>query len=123
MHMPSVLVVDDEEPVRAVVSRLLAHDGYRVSTAGSGREAIQKLRTDRFDVLLLDLRLPEESELDTMTEIRGCDPDLPIIVMSGELGLDDGSSTSGVEHRGARACLAKPFSFEELREAVSKALA
>ena len=121
--MPSVLVVDDEEHVRTVVSRLLAHDGHTVSTVGSGREAIWKLRSDRFDVMLLDLRLPEDIGVGTMTEIRDCAPHLPIIVMSGRLGFEDGSIPSHVEHCGACAYLAKPFSFEELGEAVRTALA
>lgn len=121
--MPSVLVVDDEDQIRSVVSRLLAHDGHRVFTVGSGREAIRKLQEDRYDVLMLDVRLPDESSSETMTEIRDRAPHLPIVVMSGQLGFDDRSVSSLIEGCGACVRLAKPFSLEELRCALSEALA
>ncbi len=121
--MSRILIADDDEQICAIVSRLLNHDGHDVTAVYSGAEAIATLRTSAFDLLLLDLVMPKKGGIETIMEIRGEVPQLPIIVMSGQVRLEEESINRLVQHYGAIASLAKPFSSEELRSAVTVALA
>ena len=121
--MARVLIVDDDEQVCAVVSRLLAHEGHDSEVVHTGTEAIGALRDRRFDLLLIDLVMPEKGGVETIIEIRNLANSIPIIVMSGKVSFEEASITRLVTHYGAVASLGKPFSVEELRRAVSRALA
>jgi len=94
-----VLVVDDEPMVRDVLSRYLTREGFAVSAAADGHEALEMIRSDAPDVILLDLMLPRLSGLDVLRTVR-MDGDLPIIILSAkateqeriqglQLGADD----------------------------------
>jgi DNA-binding response OmpR family regulator len=110
-----ILVVDDEAIIRDTLGELLEIDGYVVETAHDGLDALQHVRKRRPDVLVLDLMLPV---LDGWDVLRSCraDPmlsDLPVIVMSAR--PDVSQSVAGL---GVRACLTKPFDFDELLDAL-----
>lgn len=121
--MASILVVDDDEQLCTLVSRLLAQAGHEVSLAMSGSEALEQLASRTFDLMLLDLVMPGKGGIETIMEIRTRSPGLPIIVMSGQVTFGDASVTRLVEHYGALAVLSKPFSMDELTTAVDTALA
>lgn len=70
----AVLVVDDEDQIRAVLCRLLERDGYVCSTAASPGEARARLAADSFDLLLCDLHMPEGSGLDLLKEVPSRSP-------------------------------------------------
>ncbi|QNA97881.1 EAL domain-containing protein [Massilia sp. Se16.2.3] len=114
-----LLLVDDEPRLLASLHELLKGRGFHLTTAGSGTEAIAHLSRSRFDLVLLDLRLPDiggHEIMDFMNE-RGVGAD--VIVMSGEVGID---AAIGALKRGAYDYLRKPYSREELLKTVGNAL-
>jgi len=116
---PRLLLVDDEPRLLSSLYELLQGRGYRLVTAASGTEALAQLSRQRFDLVLLDLRLPDIGGHEIMDFIneRGIDAD--VIVMSGEVGID---AAIGALTRGAYSYLRKPYSREELLTTVSNAL-
>jgi CheY-like chemotaxis protein len=121
--MASILIVDDDEQICALVARILENDGHEPTVAVSGREALDELRRGDFDALLIDLVMPNMGGIEAIMEIRTIAPRLPIVVMSGKVTFGDASVTRLVEHYGALAVLAKPFSSDDLRTALKQALA
>ncbi|MDB5791575.1 MAG: two-component system response regulator [Massilia sp.] len=116
---PRLLLVDDEPRLLASLHELLRDRGFHLTTASSGAEAIAHLSRFRFDLVLLDLRLPDiggHEIMDFMNE-RGVDAD--VIVMSGEVGIE---AAIGALKRGAYDYLRKPYSREELMKTVGNAL-
>jgi HAMP domain-containing protein/CheY-like chemotaxis protein/signal transduction histidine kinase len=87
-----LLVVEDDPSEQTSIAELLAHDDLEIAAAGTGREALEKMRRDRFDCVVLDLRLPDISGFDLLTEVQH-DPklrDTPIVVFTGrELSEDE----------------------------------
>jgi len=68
--MNHVLIVDDETEIRASLESILSEEGYLVTTAATAKEALELLRDAAYDVVLLDIWLPDRDGLDTLTEIR-----------------------------------------------------
>ena len=77
--MPSILIVDDEETVRATFADVLAEEGHEVVTASSFSEARSLLREQRFDVALTDLMLPQESGLSLLRFSSEQDPEMSVV--------------------------------------------
>ena len=116
---PRLLLVDDEPRLLASLYELLRDRGYHLTTAGSGSEAIAHLSTLRFDLVLLDLRLPDIGGHEIMDFINAKGIDADVIVMSGEVGID---AAIGALKRGAYDYLRKPYAREELLKTVGNAL-
>jgi diguanylate cyclase (GGDEF)-like protein/PAS domain S-box-containing protein len=117
---PRLLLVDDEPRLLASLHDLLAGRGYQLVTASSGEQAIAHLSRLRFDLVLLDLRLPDIGGHEIMDFINAKGIDADVIVMSGEVGID---AAIGALKRGAYDYLRKPYSREELLKTVANALA
>lgn len=119
--MERILVVDDEREVRETLGLLLRQEGFRVVVAECGHTAIGAVETFTFDVVLVDIVMPGMSGLDTIDVLRADAPDISIVAMSGYAG---GSGVSGQDffraamERGATCCLSKPFSREQLVDAI-----
>lgn len=120
--MARVLVVDDDEQICALVSRLLENDGHEVAVAMTGVDALEQLHDHEYDLMILDLVMPQKGGIETIMEIRGVSPNLPIVVVSGRVTVGDASTTRLLRQYGALAVLGKPFSVDELRAAVAGAL-
>ncbi len=121
--MSSILVVDDDTQVLDVMSEMLRLEGYDVSVAENGQEAVDQLRVDRFDLVITDLIMPEKEGLETIADIRRSQTDMPIIAISGggRIGPTDYLETA--RFIGADATLAKPFGRQELISTVAHLLA
>jgi diguanylate cyclase (GGDEF)-like protein/PAS domain S-box-containing protein len=117
---PRLLLVDDEPRLLASLHELLRDRGYHLVTAGSGSDALAHLSRLRFDLVLLDLRLPDIGGHEIMDFIKAKGIDADVIVMSGEVGID---AAIGAVKRGAYDYLRKPYSREELLKTVANALA
>jgi two-component system response regulator AtoC len=118
--MDNILVVDDERNIRALVSRVLAHDQLEVHGTGTGKEGLQMVDEVSPDVVLLDLRLPDMDGMDMLRTLKGRHPEVAIIIITGF-----GQIQSAVEaiKAGASDYLEKPFEhLEKLKLAVSRAL-
>ncbi|MCM2568395.1 EAL domain-containing response regulator [Janthinobacterium kumbetense] len=118
-NSPRILLVDDEPRLLASLHELLKDRGYQLYTATCGSEALAQLSKLRFDLILLDLRLPDMSGHEIMDHInrRGIEGD--VIVMSGDVGIE---AAIGALKRGAYDYLRKPYSREELLKTVENAL-
>jgi len=83
-----VLIVDDEAPVRELFEELLKKDGYRVSSVSSGEEALESIKKEDYDAILLDIRLPGMSGLETLKLIKDTKPTSTVIMITG-FGYDE----------------------------------
>jgi two-component system cell cycle response regulator len=117
----SVLVVDDDPMNRLLLARSLEQEGHRVTTADNGREALAVLQAEPFDVVLLDVMMPELDGLDTLDEIKRHPlfRHLPVIMVSG---LEDIRSVVRCIEAGAEDYLSKPFDPVLLRARISACL-
>ncbi len=108
---PAILVIDDERRIADFVSRGLKEAGYRVETATSGAAAVEKIQANEYDLLVLDLMLPDMDGLELLEKIRDRKDSPPVLILSALGAVDD--RVKGLE-RGADDYLGKPFSFVEL---------
>ena len=80
--MARLLVVDDESSIRLLYSHELADEGYEVVTAATGAEAVEKIRESEFDLIVLDIKLKNESGLDLLQKVVKERHNLPVILCS-----------------------------------------
>ena len=73
---PRALVVDDDDPIRMLLARIVEHEGFSVQTARDGREAIERIDADAYDVILLDLMMPRVDGYQVLDHLREEHPDL-----------------------------------------------
>jgi adenylate cyclase len=116
-----ILAVDDDPINRQMLTRLLEQDGYRVDTAASGRQGLEMLRADRFDVVLLDLVMPEMDGYEVLTQIKADDAlrHLPVLMITA---VDDVASAARCIEAGAEDYLPKPFDPIVLRARITASL-
>lgn len=115
----SVLVVDDENPVRQLICRWLTAAGYQASLAVDGQEALTLLGRHPFHLVLLDILMPGMSGLEVLPKIRDSYPDLAVIMVTGK---DEPEVANQALDLGAHGYLVKPFSNNELLIQVSHIL-
>ncbi|WP_414662839.1 PAS domain-containing hybrid sensor histidine kinase/response regulator [Horticoccus sp. 23ND18S-11] len=108
-----VLVVDDEETVRTVASRMLAVLGYTTECANDGREAVELYRADpsRFRIVLLDLTMPHLDGEETFRQLRHLNPGVRVVLMSG---FNEQEAVSRFTGKGLAGFVQKPFDLESL---------
>ena len=116
---PRVFVIEDDAPIRTVLRRLLENNGYEVGFAPSGREALATLGQELYDVVLVDLHLPDIGGMDLLSVLPTLQTDAQYIVITG-----DGSVDSAVEAMRLGACnyLSKPLHPDELLLSLQRAL-
>jgi len=112
-----ILVIDDDEDFRLILTRALEKEGYRVQAVGSGAEAIEALKSQKFDLSLVDIKMPEMGGRETVKEIRKLDPQLPVLLVTGSPDLPDRELRAQ-----AQGWIYKPFRLAQLRSMVRKLL-
>jgi two-component system, NtrC family, response regulator AtoC len=114
-----ILIVDDDEVSCQLFAEVLERDGHEAHQARSGEEALDRLRKESYDLLLVDVRMPGITGLEVTRTMRQEQPSLPVIVMTAF-----GSIETAVEaiHEGAYDYVSKPMNLEELKKIVSRAL-
>jgi DNA-binding response OmpR family regulator len=115
-----LLVVDDEPEIRSGLTRVLSLEGYLADEAASGHEALQMLNHTAYDLMLLDLQLPELSGLQVLQQSRQIWPDLLIIILTGHATLE--SAITAAKSDEVADYLLKPVRNEEILAAVHRAL-
>ena len=114
----TILVIDDDESLRDSLRRTLRRDGYMVMEAAEGGEGLKLLKNHPVDVALVDLFMPGKEGLETIEELHRSHPGISIIAMSGGGAKGQMDVLKAAKLMGAWRTLAKPFTREELIEAV-----
>lgn len=122
-EVKEILVVDDNEDIRALVVYLLQLEGYTVREAEDGESAIVALRESHADLLLLDVMMPGISGLELLTMIRAGEVseqvDIPVIMLTAKTQLEDIDQATEL---GATSYMLKPFKSEVLRQKIEEIL-
>jgi len=114
---PRILVVDDETAMREALKDWMMEDGYEVGLAASGEEAIAEVREKRWDVILLDLKMPGMDGLETLKRLKEIASESEIIMMTAYATVDTAVQAM---KEGAYDYLVKPFDPEELEMLIKK---
>ncbi|MGH9367453.1 MAG: sigma-54-dependent transcriptional regulator [Thermoanaerobaculia bacterium] len=112
-----VLVVDDEEVIRDVLESLLEREGWSVSAAENAAEALELFENDPYDVVLLDLMLPDRPGLEVLREIRRRDPDAVVVIVTAYSSIEGAIQAM---REGAFHYIPKPFQNQEVLLTVRK---
>jgi len=115
VHECSVLVVDDDPTIRATVSDILELEGYKVSTATNGAEALREVERGHPDVVVLDMRMPVMDGWSFARELHQRDLDVPILVVTAAQ-----NARVWANEIDAAGYLAKPFDLLDLLDAVER---
>ncbi len=115
-----VLIIDDEAEIRESLQTLLELEGYEVETAANGEQGLAKLGDRPFDLLLLDLALPDRNGIELLPEIRTLDPQISVIMITAYGTVEDAVRAM---QAGAANFLQKPWDNEKLLADVRAAVA
>jgi CheY-like chemotaxis protein len=114
-----VLVVDDEAVAANSVRRTLSRRGFRVDEAFSGNEALNRILSEMYDLVLLDMKMPDTNGLELLPIIKKHRPNLPVVMVTGYASID--TAVEAIQ-RGASDYVAKPFTPDELFTATNRAI-
>jgi len=114
-----ILVVDDEPDLCWVLCRILEAEGYKVSTADSGEEAIDIVEKGNIDLIIMDVLMPEIDGLESYRRIKKMDASLPVIMITGHASMDKAMEAIKL---GAVDYIAKPFRSEHVTNVIKLAL-
>lgn len=120
--MTRIVIIDDEEPVRAMLRDVLEEEGYEVAEAGDGWCGLQLLTTAPADLVITDVLMPDKEGIETIREIREDHPNVPVIAMSGGGAIGNLDFLQLARDFGAADVLQKPIRIDKLLDAVDGAL-
>jgi DNA-binding NtrC family response regulator len=118
MTSGKVLLVDDEKEFTSILSQRLETRGLTVQSAANGKEALEKIQEESFDVIFLDLVMPEMNGLETLQQIKKDRPDMQVILLTGHADLKSGVDAIKM---GAQDFLEKPADIQQLMEKIKEA--
>ncbi|MBI4697411.1 MAG: response regulator [Nitrospirae bacterium] len=113
--MKKILIIDDEPIVRVSCQRTLIGEGYDMKLASSGKEGIQYLEKEAFDLVLLDLKMPDMDGVDVLTKIKATWPETKVIMITGYSTVETAVKTLKL---GAFNYLEKPFTPDLLLDTI-----
>ncbi|MCJ7496608.1 MAG: response regulator [candidate division Zixibacteria bacterium] len=116
---PTILIVDDEKEIRNLFQDFLTQEGYKVFTATNGVEAISLGKQNRFDLALLDIRMPGMNGIETFQELRKFKKDLEVIILTGHGTLNTAKEAMKL---GAYDFLTKPIDLGLVKNIIRQAL-
>ncbi len=119
LQRPRVLLMEDENSVAQALQIILADEGYGVNRTATGQGALASMSREDFDLLVADLRLPDMSGMDVIRRIKRSQPETEVIVITGYASV--GSAVEAMK-TGAVDYLPKPFTDDQFKAAVQKAL-
>lgn len=116
---PKILVVDDEAVVVNSIRKIFAHKGLAVEAAYTGTDALTHLHSKNYDLVLLDMRMPDSNGLDLLEKMKKNRPDLRVVIVTGYASIE-----TAVEaiRKGASDYIPKPFTPEELTNVATRVL-
>ena len=117
--MEKILIVDDEQSMRDVLSIMLKRAGYGVTTASDGEEAVGHIHKEIFDLVITDLRMPKMGGLDVLKTVKASSPETVVLVITAFASAE--SAVEAMKH-GAYDYLTKPFQVDEVQLIIRNAL-
>ena len=114
-----ILIVEDEKELQSTIAEGLRLDGYAVDTFDDGKTACEMCFVEKYDLVILDLNLPEMDGLEVLQQIREFDSELKVLILSARNTVSD--KVHGLD-KGANDYLTKPFDFEELEARIRSLL-
>jgi len=114
-----ILVVDDEEPLRIVLSAELEGEGYQVTNAGDGQEAINILATTEYDLILLDIKMPNVDGFEVLKYVKEHSPKTKVVMLTGFADLKNAIESKKL---GAEDFVSKPYDLVDLLTTVERVL-
>jgi DNA-binding response OmpR family regulator len=115
-----ILVVDDDEQIQELMRDMLQREGHEVSIAANGREAMTAFDTEPVDLIIMDLIMPEQEGLETISALRKQNREIGIIAISGGGRVTPGDYLEAARIIGANRTFAKPFARRDILAAVSE---
>ncbi len=106
-----ILIVDASFTDRETLKTALGEGGYHVVTASTGAEALAMVKEKRFDIIFLDVKLPDMDGVEFFEQVKAIDPDVPVIVMTG---YSEAELMQKVISHGAYTCVYKPFNMDKI---------
>jgi ATP-dependent Lon protease len=120
LSIARVLVVDDEEIARKNLDYILRKEGYTVVMAANGAEALEKMETSNFDVVVTDIMMGNISGIDVLEKTKSKYPETEVVMVTAHASTDSAMETL---KKGAFRYIAKPFKIDEIRVTVRQAIA
>ena len=117
--MPDILVVEDKDSMRKMLTQTLSGEGHRVDSAPDGKKALELIRTKSYDLVLTDLKMPDVDGLQVLSGVKSIDSETAVIVMTAFGTIEDAVSAM---KRGAADFITKPFDTEHLAVLIGRAL-
>lgn len=114
-----ILVVDDEDALRTVLSSELEGEGYKVASAADGSEAIEILKKEGFDLILLDIKMPNVDGFEVLKFVKESHPDTKVIMLTGFADLKNAIESKKL---GAEDFVSKPYDLVDLLTTVERVL-
>ncbi len=114
-----VLVVDDEEALRYLLSTELVAEGYEVETAGDGDEAIEAIKKKDYDVVLLDIKMPRVDGFEVLRFIKQNKPEIKVIMLTAYADVKNAIEALKL---GASDFVSKPYDLEDILTSINRAL-
>jgi len=115
----TILVVDDDNAHRTMLDTLMSGWGYEVTEADDGAAAIEKVRDQSYDLVLMDVRMVKVSGLEALEQIKSFNPAIPVIIMTAYSSVD---TAVGALKQGAHDYLTKPLDFDKLKITIARAM-
>jgi DNA-binding NtrC family response regulator len=119
LNLRSILVVDDEEALRTVLSSELSSEGYNVETASDGDEAITILGGKQFDLVLLDIKMPRVDGFEVLKFIKKNSPQIKVIMLTAFADLKNAIESKKL---GAEDFISKPYDLVDLLTTIERVL-
>ena len=116
---PKVLVIDDEEDIRKVLSEILKDNGYNADSAGTGGEALRKTKKKFYNLALIDIKLPDIDGIELLTKIKETKPKMRKIIITGYPALKNAVKAL---NKGADVYIIKPLNIDKVLATIEEQL-
>ena len=116
---PSILIIDDDESIRKVLTEILTGEGYNVESAATGKEATEKAEAKLFNIALIDIKLPDTTGVNLLTKIKETKPKMRKIIITGYPSLQNAVEAL---NKGADAYIMKPLNMDKILATVKEQL-
>ena len=115
---PNILVVDDEERFRTILVKILSSKGLKAKPVEGGKEAIEEMSRENFDIVLLDVKMPDMNGIDVLKKMREMKYRSEVIVLTSHASVD---AAVEITNLGAYDYVLKPYRLDDLMEKISNA--